>query len=105
MTGGLKQIILEDAGLPGEAGSVFSALQTLTVTTDANSIITDVGELLFKPMAANVSLQFQETEVNWSTLIAAGGSQWFQFFSDGANLRLHSADTSTTRQGTYYIIQ
>lgn len=101
--GGIKQIILEDAGVPGESGSVYSALETTTTPSGvSDAIITDVGFLWIKPTAANTTLQFQETEDSWSTILTAGGSTWSLVFSDGANFRVHATDSSTTRTLSYY---
>lgn len=101
--GGIKQIILEDAGVPGESGSVYSALETTTTAPSvANAIITDVGFLFIKPTPANTSLEFQESEGVWTSVMAAGGSTWGFIFSDGANFRVHAADSSTTRTLSYY---
>jgi hypothetical protein len=106
---GLKQIVLNPAGLPGAANSCYSALQTISVnsTTDGSgaTVITDIGELLFMPMAStNMKVQLQVTSGSWTTLFNSTTAA-AQFFSDGTNLRFNNADTTTTRSGTYYIIQ
>jgi len=103
--GGLKQIIVQPAGVPGTDSCAFSDRVTVSlVTTTTRTIIEDVGELLFRPMPASVSLEFQDETETWNELMAAGGSQWYQFFSDGSNLSFANADTSTTRVGEYYVI-
>lgn len=102
---GLKQIIVTGAA-PGTDGCPFSAQQTVTATTgDANTVITDIGLLHFNKTAASVSLQFQDPLNTWTEVLPAGSSAGFVWFSDGTNLRVHSADTSTNRTATYYIIQ
>ena len=103
---GLKQIIVNPAGLPGLANSCYSAKQTVTMTTvGGTTVITDIGELLFMPLAANVTVQLQESSGVWTTVLPASTTAAHQIFSDGTNLRFTSTDTSTNRTGSYYIIQ
>src|ERR1043166_3286274 len=103
--GGLKQTITNPAGLPGLQDSCYSAKQTISITSNGSTVITDVGELLFMPTAANVSVELQESAGVWTAILTASQTNAHQFFSDGTNLRFKSADTSTTRTGTYYVIQ
>lgn len=103
---GLKQIIVQPCGVPGTDSCPFSALQTISVGTTGSTVITDIGELLFMQNAdTNVSLTFQTASGTWTDTGWPSTSQVVQLFSDGTNLRFESADTSTTRSGTYYIIQ
>ena len=106
---GLKQIIVEPAGLPGAVNSCYSALQTVAInsTTDGSgaTVITDIGELLVMPFAStNMKLQLQISSGSWTT-IHTSVTEAFQVFSDGTNLRFLNTDTTTTRSGTYYVIQ
>lgn len=99
----LKQIVL--TGVQGFELSV-SALQTVTATTgDANTVITDVGLLWVQPTPASVSLQMQSPADTWTQVVAASTTNATLVPSDGTNLRVHSADTSTNRSATYFIIQ
>jgi hypothetical protein len=102
---GLKQIIVLDGSAPGTGSSVYSAKQSVTVTTNAHTVITDIGELLFMPTGSTYFVEFQDPLNTWTTLIPASATSAHQFFSDGQNLRFSSNDTSTTRTGTYYIVQ
>ena len=104
---GLKQIIVQPCGVPGEDSCPFSALQTVALTTTSSStVITDIGELLFMQNSDTaVSLTFQTATGVWTDTGWPSTSQVVQLFSDGTNLRFESSDTSTTRSGTYYIIQ
>jgi hypothetical protein len=101
----LKQIIVQPCGVPGANDSYLSALQSITITTNNNTVITDVGLILVMPLAANVSLEIQDPLNTWTTLMPAGGAIAQLFPSDGTNFRFKSGDTSTTRTGTYYLIQ
>ena len=101
----LKQIIVQPCGVPGANDSYLSALQTVTITTNASTVITDVGLMLVMPLPASVSLEIQDPLNTWTTLMGAGGSIAQLFPTDGTNFRFKSADTSTTRSGTYYLIQ
>ena len=104
---GLKQVVVEPASVPGGNNSCYSAKQTVTVTTagtGTNSVITDIGELLFMP-TTNIKVELQDPFATWTTVVASGTTSAFQIFSDGTNLRFNSNDTTTNRTGSYYIIQ
>jgi hypothetical protein len=107
---GLKQTIVIPAGVPGDVNSCYSALQTVSAsssqTNPGSTVITDVGELLFMPVAqATTTLELQTATGVWTALGLPSTTQAAQFFSDGTNLRFKNTDTTTTRNGTYYIIQ
>jgi hypothetical protein len=107
MAGGLKQIIVNPAGVPGANNSVFSALKTATVPSgSATFVITDIGLAFFMPNAdANVTVEIQDPALTWTTIIAASVTSLHAMFLDGANIRIKSANTSTSRVQTYYLIQ
>ena len=107
---GLKQIIVEPAGVPGAADSCYSELITINVastvgTVTGRTVITDIGELLFMPQTASISVSLQTASGTWTSLGLPSTTQAAQFFSDGANLAFENTDTTTTVAATYYIIQ
>lgn len=102
---GLKQIIVQDGNTPGLGECPYSALQSIEITSNGSTVITDIGELMFMPTAATVLVTFQDPLNTWTTVIPASTTHAVQLFSDGQNLRFESNDTSTTRTGTYYIVQ
>lgn len=107
---GLKQTIVIPAGLPGQANSCYSALQTVNVassgTAVGRTVVTDVGELLFMPLAdATTSLKLQTADGTWTALGLPSTTVAAQFFSDGTNLAFENTVTTTTKPATYYIIQ
>jgi hypothetical protein len=96
----LKQIVYATAGFRNQCSYV-----TITATTGgANTVITDVG-LLWITTPASVSVQLQDPANTWTDIIAASVTQPVLIPSDGMNLRIHSADTSTNRTVNYYVIQ
>jgi len=96
----LKQIVYSTNGF-----SNYVAKVTATATTgNANTVITDVG-LLFITTPASVSIQMQDPASTWADIIGASQTTPVLIPSDGVNFRVHSADTSTDRAATYYLIQ
>ena len=96
----LKAIIYATAGFANQC-----SLVTVTATTgNANTVISDVG-LLWITTPASVSVQLQQPANTWTDIIAASVTQPVLIPSDGLNLRIHSADTSTNRSVSYYVIQ
>jgi hypothetical protein len=107
---GIKQTIVIPAGLPGQANSVYSELQTVqaasSATTVGRTVITDVGLLLFMPLAdATTSLKMQTAASTWTSLGFPSTTVGGAWFSDGTNLAFENTVTTTTKPGTYYIIQ
>ena len=97
----LKQIVYAVAGLSKQCTYV-----TVTMSTTAgDQVITDVGLLLVMPTAANVSVQLQDPATTWTAIVAASTTNAVLIPSDGVNMRFHSADTSTSRTGNYFVIQ
>lgn len=94
----LKQIVYATAGF----SNVVSKVSVSSTTGNANTVIGDVG-LLWITTPASVSVQLQDPAGTWSDVLAA--SETALIPSDGLNLRIHSADTSTNRTATYYVIQ
>ena len=96
----LKQIVYSTNGF-----SNYVAKVDVTATTgNANTIITDVG-LLWVTTPASVSVELQDPADTWNSVVAASQTLPVLIPSDGMNLRVHSADTSTNRAATYYLIQ
>ena len=97
----LKQIVYATAGFSNQC-----SLVTVTATTgNANTVISDIGLLWFLTTPASVSLQLQEPAGTWTDIVAASSTSPVLIPSDGMNLRLHSANTSTNRSVSYYVIQ
>lgn len=102
----LKQYINPNpAGVPGTTNAYIGKKTITMSTTAANTVITDVGLLYVAGTAASVSVQIQDPSTTWTDVIAASTTPFVLIPSDGANFRAHSADTSTARTLTYYIIQ
>ena len=102
---GLKQIVVVPAGLPGLANSCYSDKKTVSITSgDVSKVIPDIGELLIMPLTS-VKVELQESSGVWTQIVATGGSNAQQIFSDATNVRFTATDTSTTRTASYYIIQ
>jgi len=98
----LKQVVYAVAGFELSV----SALQTVSATTgNANTVIPDIGLLWIQPTPASVSIQVQTPANTWYDVVAASTTNATLVPSDGLNLRVHSADTSTNRSATYFIIQ
>lgn len=98
--GFLKQIVYATAGL----SNVVPLVSVSATTGNANTVIQDVG-LIWITTPASLSVQLQEPSGTWTDIIAASVTQPVLLPSDGMNLRIHSADTSTNRTATYYLIQ
>ena len=96
----LKQIVYATAGF----SNVVSKVSVSATTGNANTVISDVG-LLWLTTPASLSVQLQDPSGTWADVIAASVTQPVLVPSDGMNLRIHSADTSTNRTMTYYVIQ
>ena len=97
----LKQIVYATAGFSNQC-----SLVTVTATTgNANTVITDVGLLWIQSTPASLSIQLQDPPNTWTDKIAASTTEPVLIPSDGLNIRIHSADTSTNRSLTYYVIQ
>jgi hypothetical protein len=101
-TGGiLKQIVYATAGFSNQC-----SLVTATATTgNANTVITDIGLLWFQSTPASLSVQLQDPSGTWTDVMVASATVPQLMPSDGMNLRLHSASTSTNRSASYYIVQ
>src|SRR5215831_7366263 len=96
----LKQIVYATAAFSNQCSFV-----TVTATTgNANTVITDVG-LLWIKTPASVSIQLQDPSGTWTDILPASTSNPVLVPSDGVNLRVHSADTSTNRTANYWVIQ
>ena len=103
MAGGIKQIIVQPAGVPGAANSVYSAKKTSTTVaaTTGTLVITDIGFIQPLALPTGIVVQLQDPAATWTTIVAAGGTGLF--FSDGTNLRF--ANTSAATVASYYVIQ
>lgn len=96
----LKQIVYSTNGF-----SNYVAKVSVSATTgNANSVIQDVG-LLFITTPASLSVQMQDPADTWTDIIGASQTTPVLIPSDGVNFRVHSADTSTNRSATYFLIQ
>lgn len=99
----LKQIVYATAGLSKQCSYVTVTMGTSAAAGD--QVITDVGLLLVMPTAANVSVQLQDPATTWTAIVAASTTNAVLIPSDGVNMRFHSADTSTSRTGNYFVVQ
>lgn len=97
----LKQIVYATAGF----SNVVSKVTVSSTTGNANTVISDIGLLWIAATPASLSVQLQDPANTWTDIIAASVTQPVLLPSDGLNLRIHSADTSTNRSMTYYVIQ
>lgn len=96
----LKQIVYSTNGF----SNYVSKVDVTATTGGANTVITDVG-LLFITTPASVSVQMQDPADTWTDIIGASQTTPVLIPSDGVNFRVHSADTSTNRAATYYLVQ
>jgi len=107
--GGQKQIVVVPAGLPGGPDAIFTSLVTISVasSTDStgNTVIPDIGLLHFMPLASSTVVLEMQTALNTWTQIWSSTTIGFTWQSDATNLRFRSTDTTTTRSGTYYVIE
>ena len=102
MAGGIKQNIVQPAGLPGAANAVYSAKKTSTTVaaTTGTLVISDIGFLQMMALPTGIVVQLQETAGSWTTIMPAAAAGLV--FSDGTNLRF--ANTSAATVATYYQI-
>ena len=99
----LTKIVYATAGFSNQCNYVTVTMGTSAATGD--KVIADVGLLLVMPTAANVSVQVQDPATTWTAIVAASTTNAVLIPSDGVNMRFHSADTSTSRTGNYFVVQ
>ena len=97
----INNIIYATTNFSNQASYVTVTLGTSAATGDV--VITDIGLLLLMPTAANVSAQLQNAG-SWTAIVPASTTNAVVIPSDGLNVRIHSADTTTTRTANYFVL-
>jgi hypothetical protein len=108
-----EQIVIVGAGVPGAVNSYYSELQQLDAVGDdasppvgAYTLIPDIGFLLFKDLAATLSvvLRTDDSPETYVTIIATSGQG--MVWSDGANVFVKNtaAPASPELTADYYVL-
>lgn len=109
-----EQIVIKEAGVPGAQDSYYSELITLETPGAGDSpptfgytLIPDIGFIMFKDLAADISvvLKTGESPDTYVTIIAASGQG--MIWSDGTNCFVANANvlaSPNTDSVSYFVL-